>query len=186
MKLKSTVKAYFWLLFGAGVVIALDQWTKSLVRQNIPLGGSWLPSSMAWLFPYARVVHWYNTGAAFGMFPQGSALFMALAFVIAGAILYFYPRTDPAEWWVRLAMTLQLGGAVGNLVDRLTVGKVTDFISMGTFAVFNVADSAITVGTGILLLGMWLTERDEGGQESESEDAEEPDSVSAEEHEDDG
>jgi signal peptidase II len=54
---------------------------------------------------------------------------------------------------------MQLGGAVGNLIDRVTQGYVTDFVSVGNFAVFNVADSCITVGVGVLILGVWLQER---------------------------
>jgi signal peptidase II len=70
----------------------------------------------------------------------------------------------------RLALSLQLAGAVGNLVDRLTHdGKVTDFISVGTFPVFNVADSAITVGTAILILAVWLNDRKEKQAQAESD-----------------
>ncbi|HEY9525542.1 MAG TPA: signal peptidase II, partial [Anaerolineales bacterium] len=58
-----------------------------------------------------------------------------------------------------LAMSMQLGGAIGNLVDRLTIGHVTDFISVGTFPVFNIADSSISVGCVVLLLGVWWQER---------------------------
>ncbi len=171
---KTTIwKAYFWLAAGAGVIVALDQWTKSWVRRSIPLGETWLPESLARLSPYARLVHWYNKGAAFGMFQQGSLVFTVLAFVVVGAIFYFYPKTAPEDWWIRLALMMQLGGAVGNLIDRLTIGHVTDFISIGSFAVFNVADSAITVGTGILLLRMWWTERNERGKESDAPPSEE-------------
>ena len=60
---------------------------------------------------------------------------------------------------MRLAMAMMLGGAVGNLVDRLTQGTVTDFISVGTFAVFNVADACISVGTVILIIAVWISER---------------------------
>jgi signal peptidase II len=59
---------------------------------------------------------------------------------------------------------MQLGGAVGNLIDRLTIGYVVDFVSVGQFPVFNVADSSITVGVAILLVGMWLQERQEKKQ----------------------
>jgi len=160
------VKKYFIMylpLFGiAGIVVALDQWTKWLVRQNIPFGSQWLPDGLMWLYPYARFVNWHNTGAAFGMFQEGSAVFAVLAFVVIGVILYYYPKIQSEGWLFRLALSLQLAGAVGNLIDRLTQdGKVTDFISVGTFPVFNVADSSITVGTALLILGVWLSERAE-------------------------
>jgi len=65
------------------------------------------------------------------------------------------------DWALRLAMGLQLGGAAGNLIDRLIAGKVTDFISIGNFAVFNVADSSISVGVAVLVLGVWIKERND-------------------------
>ena len=149
----------YWQIVGiAIVIIALDQWTKGLVRANIPLGGSWLPESWEWLSPYARIVHWYNTGAAFGMFKEGSMVFTVLAFIVIGLILYYYPHVEQADWSLRIAMSMQLGGAAGNLIDRLTIGHVTDFISVGKFPVFNVADASITVGAAVLFLGVWMME----------------------------
>jgi signal peptidase II len=62
---------------------------------------------------------------------------------------------------MRVAIAMQLGGALGNLIDRLVFGPVTDFISVGRFPVFNIADSSITVGVGLLLLALWLAERRE-------------------------
>ncbi len=131
------------------------------MRANLPLGGTWLPEALAWLAPYARIVHWYNTGAAFGIFQQGGMVFTALAFLVIALILYYYPHVEKADWSLRLAMSMQLGGAAGNLIDRLTIGHVTDFISVGTFPVFNVADASITIGAAVLFLGVWLTERAE-------------------------
>jgi signal peptidase II len=149
----------YWQIVGIAIVIvALDQWTKGLVRANIPLGGSWLPESWEWLSPYARIVHWYNTGAAFGMFKEGSMVFTVLAFIVIGLILYYYPHVEQADWSLRIAMSMQLGGAAGNLIDRLTIGHVTDFISVGKFPVFNVADASITVGAAVLFLGVWMME----------------------------
>ena len=150
----------YLILFGvAGVIVGLDQWTKWLVRANLPFRGTWLPDWLSWLSPYARIVHWYNSGAAFGMFQNGNLIFTVLAFIVIGAIIYYYPHVESGDWSLRLAMGMQLGGATGNLVDRLGMGKVTDFISVGTFPVFNIADASITVGVGVLLWGVWLKER---------------------------
>ncbi len=153
-------------LFGvAGVIILLDQWTKELVRTNISPGEMWLPESLDWLMPYARLINWHNSGAAFGTFQGFSWVFTVLAFVVTGLIIYYYPRVDPADWWLKLAMGMQMGGALGNVVDRLFQnGEVTDFISVGTFPVFNIADSSISVGVAILLLGVWLKEQAERRQ----------------------
>src|SRR5512140_2843738 len=152
---------YLILFLIAGVLIGLDQWTKALVRANIPLAGDWLPKGMEWLAPYARVRYWYNSGAAFGFFQNGNTLFSILAVLVDCFILYYLPRTDRRDWWLRLAMGMQFAGATGNLIDRLYFKHVTDFISVGNFAVFNVADSSISVGVAILILGVWLKERAE-------------------------
>ncbi|MBV6451105.1 MAG: signal peptidase II [Anaerolineae bacterium] len=158
--MKRVFENYGMLMVIAGGIIALDQWTKSIVRANLPFSASWLPESLDWLSPYARIVHWHNTGAAFGMFQNGSMIFAALAFVVIGAIVYYFPQVEKHDWTLRLAMSMQLGGASGNLIDRLLhEGRVTDFISVGSFAVFNVADASISVGTVILLLGIYLQER---------------------------
>jgi signal peptidase II len=176
--LKKFLQTYGILFTIAGVIVALDQWTKWLVRASIPLGGSWLPESLQWLSPYARIVNWHNKGAAFGMFQNGSMVFAVLAFIVVGAIIYYYPQVDQRDWALRIAMSMQLAGALGNLIDRLMQeGRVTDFISVGTFPVFNVADSSITVGTIVLLLGIYLQERaamKEKNNAAKSEPASEP------------
>ena len=159
--MNSKIKDYLILLGVASIVVALDQWAKWLVRENIQFGGMWLPESLIWLGPYARIVHWYNSGAAFGLFQNGNLIFTILAFIVIGAIFYYYPFVQNEDWTLKLAMGLQLAGAAGNLVDRLMMGKVTDFISIGTFPVFNVADSSITIGVIVLLLGVWIKERKE-------------------------
>jgi signal peptidase II len=169
--LNNLLRKYWQIIVIAGVILALDQWTKSLVRANIPLGGRWLPDSLEWLSPYVRIVHWYNTGAAFGLFKEGSMVFTALAFVVIGLILYYYPQVEKSDWSLRLAMSMQLGGAAGNLTDRLMIGHVTDFISVGTFPVFNVADASISVGAVILFIGIWVMERAEKKKKEDAEDS---------------
>ena len=165
--MKKIIQKYWQIVSIAVVIVGLDQWTKSLVRANIPLGGRWLPEGMEWLDPYARIVHWYNTGAAFGMFKDGSMVFTVLAFIVIILILYYYPQVEGADWSLRIAMSMQLGGAAGNLIDRLTIGHVTDFISVGTFAVFNIADASISVGAAVLFLGIWMMERAEKKKKQE-------------------
>ena len=157
---KAHLRDYVVLLGVAGAIVALDQWTKWLVRTNLPFQATWLPNWLEWLSPYARIVHWNNSGAAFGSFQNGNMVFTILAIAVILAILYYYPRVDSRDWTLRLAMGLQLGGAAGNLIDRIRVGRVTDFISLGNFPVFNVADSAISVGVVVLLLGVWMHERE--------------------------
>lgn len=162
---------YAILLGLAGAVVALDQWTKLLVRTKLPFAQTWSP--WEWLAPYARIVHWNNTGAAFGFFQSGGMLFTIVAILVSIAIVYYYPRVPSSQVPLRLALSLQLGGAVGNLIDRLAHGTVIDFISIGNFPVFNVADSSISVGVAVLVAAMWLEER-RGQDRPDDEAREEP------------
>ncbi len=155
--MKRFVKNYWLLFLVAAVIIVLDQFTKALVRNNIPDGGMWSP--WPWLMPYAKIVHITNTGVAFGMFQGLGPVFAILAVLISVGIIYYFPRVPAEDWTLRVALCMELGGAVGNLIDRLTQGYVTDFVSVANFFVFNVADSCITVGVGVLILGVWLQDR---------------------------
>ncbi len=149
----------YWLLFGiAAAVIILDQVSKAIILENIPLGSAWMP--LTWLAPYARFVNWVNSGVAFGLFQGGGLLFAALAMVVAGGIIYFYPRIPHEDKLMQVAFGFMLGGAVGNVIDRLRFGgTVIDFISVGKFPVFNVADSAVTIGVCLMLLATLLENR---------------------------
>lgn len=151
------LRDYLTLFAIGGAIIILDQITKTLVRMNLALGETWSP--WEWLEPFARIVNWKNTGAAFGILPSLGDFITILAIVVAIAIVYYFPRVPREDWTMRLAMGLEFGGAVGNLFDRLTIGWVTDFVSIWRFPVFNVADLSITLGVIVLLLGVWSQER---------------------------
>ena len=139
-----------------GLVLSLDQLSKYLVETRIPLYGYWAP--IPGLENVLRFTHTANSGAVFGLF-QGTGMFFAvLAVIVAGAIVYFNVTLPGGQWLLRLALGLQLGGALGNLTDRLRQGHVTDFIDVGPWYIFNVADMAI-VG-GVILFGIVLI-RDE-------------------------
>ncbi|MEW5867786.1 MAG: signal peptidase II [Chloroflexota bacterium] len=160
--MKKYLADYAWLFSIAGIVIFLDQWTKQLVRTNLMHSEIYRPD--LWITQYARIVNWSNTGAAFGLFQNMNIVFTVLSFIVSAAIIYYFPQVSWHDWTLRLALSLQLGGAIGNLIDRLTQGYVTDFISIGAFPVFNVADSSISVGVAVLVLGMWLHEQREKTQ----------------------
>jgi signal peptidase II len=164
------IKIYRSLFLTTLVIVGLDQITKELVRTFIPYGDYWSPWD--WLAPYARLVHISNTGASFGLFQGQGFLFTILAIIVSIAIIVYYARVPVDDWTLRLAMGLQLAGALGNLIDRVVFGYVTDFISVGNFAVFNVADSSITVGVAVLLVGIWLQERRKKQQPTEAAPAE--------------
>ena len=152
-------RRFFILFLTAGLLVALDQWTKWLVIQNIPLNTSWLPDGMAWLEPYARFTHIKNTGVSFGMFQDGNTILTILVLLVVAGILYYVSKLDSENTWMWIAAGLYLGGAVGNLIDRLTIGAVTDFVSVGNFYIFNVADASINVSVVMLLVLFWIHER---------------------------
>lgn len=146
----------FWI---AGLVILIDQVTKYLVRERMPVGSVWAFSPES--EPFFRLLHIENNGAAFGMFQQAGAFFSAIAIIVSGVIVYYGLRLPEGQWLLRVILGLQLGGALGNLIDRLVRGPVTDFfnvMAMWHTPVFNVADLSITVGV-ILLLTLMLAER---------------------------
>ncbi|MGI6249781.1 MAG: signal peptidase II [Anaerolineaceae bacterium] len=141
----------------SGLVIGLDQWTKYLVQQNLQIGEFWAP------FPaigsFFRFLHWHNTGAAFGIFQNANTILMILSAVVAIVIVVVYHKMAWSDMLARVALALQFGGAIGNLIDRIRQGYVTDFVAVGNFPIFNVADSAVTVGVGLLLLAMIIEEK---------------------------
>lgn len=140
----------------AVIVFALDQATKFLVVQNIPLYESWsLFPNLARLFRFTFIT---NTGAAFGMFPQLGGVFMVVAIVVIAAIVIFYHHLPTANVWVRVSLGMQLGGALGNLVDRITRGYVVDFVDIGFWPIFNLADLSIVLGVTILAYYLWNEE----------------------------
>ena len=99
------VRDYLYLFTISGLVILLDQWSKYQVRTQLEFTAQWAP--WPWLLPYARVVHWNNTGAAFGLFQGMNMVFIILAFIVSGAIIYFFPRVPRQDWMLRLALALQ-------------------------------------------------------------------------------
>lgn len=147
------------------VVVILDQWTKHLVRTNLPLNGSWTPFPA--LEPYFNIVHWSNTGAAFGLLRDQSGLFVAIALVVIVAILVYARYLPVDNLGVRICIGLQLGGAIGNnLIDRVRQGHVTDFLlftlpvngKVYMWPAWNVADGCIVVGTIVLAFLLLKTE----------------------------
>jgi signal peptidase II len=155
--LKKTLRDYLLLFLVAGSIILLDQLSKAWIRSTLGLGEIYRPD--LWLTEYARLINWKNYGAAFGMFQSGSTIFMLLSMVVSLGLVYYFPQVPREERIARLAICLLLGGAVGNLIDRLHQGYVTDFISVGDFPVFNVADASISTGVAVLFIAMWMQER---------------------------
>lgn len=136
-------------------VVVLDQVTKYLILTNLPLHDS------REVLPFLHIVHVRNTGAAFGMFKMlGNPFFVILSVCASLFVLYLFLRRE----YNRFGLSLILGGAIGNLIDRVSYGYVVDFIdiAVGSFhwPAFNVADSALTVGIAIILAAHFLKPRD--------------------------
>ncbi len=137
-------------------IVLLDQLTKALVRSFVPIG-----SSVEVIKGLANVTHVRNTGAAFGFLNASELPFktVAIALIAIGAIVWigFYAASLPRQQiMARFGLALIMGGAAGNLVDRVVIGSVVDFVDVYWrsyhFWAFNVADSAITVGVTIMIL----------------------------------
>jgi signal peptidase II len=165
-----------WLVLAiAGVIIAFDQWTKALVRASIP--------DYTYIVPFPRfgeyfvLEHVHNYGAAFGILQNMGNLFVVIAIVVAIAILVYCWYLPEQQRVVRIFLGLQLGGAIGNMIDRLHQGHVTDFVKMGIPGVYywpnyNIADSAIVIG--VIGLGIYIFAEDIRRHRAESAQVDTP------------
>ncbi len=176
--MKRFVQMWGWVPVIAALVIAADQWSKAWVRANIPFAGELVPFPT--LAAYFRLVNWANNGAAFGILRGQGNLFIAVAVVVIVIVLVYLRQLPADQWPVRLCLALQLGGALGNLIDRIRFGgRVTDFLLFSvpingralSWPAFNVADSSIVVG--VLRLG-YLLIVEEGHRPAKGEQPAEP------------
>lgn len=136
------------------LVVVIDQATKILLRSRLAEGEAW-PSTDAWL----AISHVENGGAAFGIM-QGAGAFLLVVTVIGiAAVLIYIWRFPPGQHLYVAALSLILGGAVGNLIDRATKGTVTDFIDPAYYPAFNIADSAIVIGVTTMVVLSFLDGR---------------------------
>lgn len=154
------------LLIGALalVVYTADRFTKSWVVANIPLN-----EARDIVDGWARIANVRNTGAAFGLLPERTSALSILSLVAVLVILYYYRGIAARSVPIAATLGMQLGGAAGNLVDRMGQGYVTDFIDVGIpdgwrFWAFNVADSSIVVGIFVVTFLLWLEERRQAAQ----------------------
>ena len=155
--MKNKLKANLLLLGVALLVIAADQASKLFIQRQLAFGQEWLPFPPSDFF---RIVNWQNTGAAFGIFQNANTVLKVLTSAIILFILGYYQTIPYAQKFVRVCLAIMLGGAVGNLIDRFRLGYVLDFIGVGRFPVFNLADSCVTVGVGLLILALLLEDKD--------------------------
>lgn len=146
-------RTLLWPLLVALLIYVLDRVSKFFVVRYIPLG-----ESIPVLGSFLQLTHIQNTGISFGQLPQFSSVIAILVLIVVIALVVGYRHLLTSTRWANAAVGLVLGGAVGNLTDRIVTGLqhgldetyVVDFLQLPYWAIFNVADSAITVG-GILL-----------------------------------
>lgn len=150
-------RRYGILLSVAAVALVADVVTKRLIEASVPLYGS-----VPFIEPFLSWTHTQNTGAAFSLFQNGGVFFIVVAVIVSALIVYYVPKLPAGDWLSRIALGLQLGGALGNLIDRLRQGYVTDFVHFQIpqigfdWPVFNVADSCIVVGVILLIAASFM------------------------------
>jgi len=140
----------------AAAVVIVDRITKIYVERHfgVPYG----PRQVVDHVLYITVTR--NAGAAFGLFQNFTVGFLLISAVVMVAILFYYGRLPVSDWPARLGLALVFGGAIANAYDRGVKGSVIDFIQVPHWPIFNVADSAITVGVAVLLIGtVWRSGR---------------------------
>ena len=168
---KQTFARWVWVPFVIAVILLVDQTSKAWIERTVPLGGFY--ALFPALDPYFMLVHWGNTGTAFGLL-RGLGGTLAMAALIIIVLVMIFSRQIPLDnWGVRLCLAMILGGAIGNQIDRLRVGHVTDFLlfqapmgnRMAQFPAFNVADSCITVGVILMALLLLRSEGQRAAQQ---------------------
>ena len=156
---------YYRLFIIAGVILVLDQITKILVQYSIPFESSYFaPDRVTIIEDFFYLVHIGNKGAAWGMFSEYSGILTLLSFAVLLFIFCFRKQLELHRGTVQIAFGLLIGGILGDLIDRIRVGHVIDFIDIhfpftlpyilpfGRWPAFNIADSAIVVGMLFYLL----------------------------------
>lgn len=178
----SKLKKYLGMFVIAALVFALDQGSKLWIRRHLALRETITP--IPELENFFRIIHWKNTGIAFGLFQGNGWILTTVGIIIVIGIILFSSQVihGPAFW--RVAMAMELGGALGNLADRINpeLGYVVDFIWVGDFPVFNLADAAIVIGAFILVIGMWRQEDREKKLKEEPQTAETEHTETEEQH----
>jgi len=134
----------------AMAVFVLDRITKSLVMAQVPYG-----TEVSVIGHLVGIINVHNSGAAFGFAPAGAGFFLIASVVVAVGLVVYVAR-NPGTQWTYAVLGLIMGGTLGNGYDRIVYGTVTDFINFHFWPVFNVADSAISIGVVLLLAGYVL------------------------------
>lgn len=149
------MKRYFLI---AGSVLLLDQFVKSVIQQKMQEG-----LSIPVLPGIFHITYILNPGAAFGLFEEQQWLFILVAVLLVLGVAVLFRQLLQQPPVMRFGAALLVGGALGNLMDRIRLGKVVDFLDFRIWPIFNVADIAICVGVGLILLAMFKEQGDMNG-----------------------
>ncbi len=175
----STTKRNVLFITAAVTSIVLDQWTKVLARTHLKPLGPWGHKTV--IANYFDLRFSENTGVAFGLgqtLPGGRVLLTLVALFALLLVGYYLIKSGPRQTRLHLALGLVGGGAIGNLIDRIAFGRVTDFIvwkvGKHEWPAFNVADAALVVGVALMALDMILDKREDGKQPVPSDPAPDP------------
>ena len=141
------------LLVVAGTAVVADQLTKSIVSMQLPIG-----DAVASIGPFS-IHHVQNTGIAFGLFADSTTAVTVLTAAAVTAMLVFFARTAHRHPLLPVALGLVIGGSVANLIDRVRLGHVTDFLDFLYWPAFNLADTFIVVGVGLLFASFVASDR---------------------------
>ncbi|MFA6078521.1 MAG: signal peptidase II [Candidatus Omnitrophota bacterium] len=143
------------MFYAASIALILDRLTKHMAVSKMIEG-----RSVEVLPGVLNLTLVLNKGAAFGLFKHQTMLFAALSVLVIIFIIYYTLSKKMTDRALLVALGLVLGGAVGNLIDRVRLGYVIDFLDVGIWPVFNIADSCITAGAALLILKMFLRKTD--------------------------
>ena len=144
-------KKYLIVFSAAFLVALLDQLTKFIIRKNMKFN-----ESVPIIKDIFHLTYVTNTGSAFGLFKGFNLFFVLFSIAVIIGIFYYLRRNiNEKEKFLQLAIGLLLGGTIGNMIDRIIYGAVTDFIDFRIWPVFNAADSAVTVSVIILIILLW-------------------------------
>ena len=150
-----------WLMWGvAGLVIFVDQAVKYFVSAALPLGAVWSP--LPGPNPLIQIIHAANTGFAFGLFKDLGFIPILVPLIISGVIVLYARRLQADQKFMAVALGFTLGGALGNVIDRIRIGYVIDYFDIGVGALRNAsnfADWSIVLGVILLAVATLLDER---------------------------
>ncbi|MBH66622.1 MAG: signal peptidase II [Chloroflexi bacterium] len=149
-----------WIVMVTALV--LDQLTKWIVIETLAVGESWPETGLL------RFTHAWNTGTAFSLFQGQGDILTWVSLGAVGVLTWIYRSLESRSWVLKVAFGMQFGGAIGNIIDRIRLGHVTDFLDVGWWPVFNIADSSIVVGIGLMVFYFWFLNGNLDGKKEQS------------------